>query len=86
MPLYRAEVGCASHLLRLNQGLPPWGSIDAQKAIPWAEEQTGLTLSVSQRAAIELVMKHKVAVITGGPGVGQNYLSQQHSKGLCRIN
>lgn len=47
-PLYRAEVGCATHLSRLNQGEPPWGSIAAQKAIPWVEGQTGLTLSTSQ--------------------------------------
>ena len=73
-PLYRAEIGCATHLLRLNQGEPPWGSIDAQKAIPWVEGQTGLTLSISQRAAIELVLQHKVAVITGGPGVGKTTL------------
>lgn len=73
-PIYRAEVGCATHLLRLNQGEPPWGTIDADKAIPWVEEQTGLTLSISQRAAIELVLQHKVAVITGGPGVGKTTL------------
>ena len=73
-PLNRAEIGCATHLLRLNQGEPPWGSIDAQKAIPWVEGQTGLTLSTSQRAAIELVLQHKVAVITGGPGVGKTTL------------
>jgi len=91
-PLYRAEVGCATHLLRLNQGQPPWGSIDAQKAIPWVEGQTGLTLSASQRTAIELVLKHKVAVITGGPGVGKTTLvnsilkilgAKQITIGLC---
>jgi exodeoxyribonuclease V alpha subunit len=73
-PLYRAEVGCATHLLRLNQGEPPWGFIDAEKAIPWVEGQTGLTLSSSQRTAVELVLTHKVAVITGGPGVGKTTL------------
>jgi exodeoxyribonuclease V alpha subunit len=74
MPLYRAEVGCAANLIRLNQGESPWGHIDSQKAIPWVEEQTGLTLSTSQRSAIELVLQHKVSVITGGPGVGKTTL------------
>ncbi len=73
-PLYRAEVGCANHLLRLSQGKAPWGTIDAQKAIPWVEEQTGLILSTSQRSAIELVLQNKVTVITGGPGVGKTTL------------
>ena len=35
------------------------------------EQQTGKTLSPSQRDAIRLVIASKVAVITGGPGVGK---------------
>jgi exodeoxyribonuclease V alpha subunit len=73
-PLYRAEVGCATHLLRLRQGALPWGEIDSHKAIPWVEEKTGLTLSESQKAAIGLVLHSKVSVITGGPGVGKTTL------------
>ena len=73
-PLYRAEVGCTASLQRLNKGLPPWGAINAEKVIPWVEEQTGLTLSESQRKAIALVLSHKVSVITGGPGVGKTTL------------
>src|SRR5215472_15856772 len=37
-PLYRAEVGVASHLLRLLDGAPPWGQIDPARAIPWVEQ------------------------------------------------
>ncbi|OAI23912.1 ATP-dependent RecD-like DNA helicase [Methylomonas koyamae] len=73
-PLHRAEMGCAAHLNRLNQGDAPWGVIDADKAIPWVEEQTGMTLSQSQAAAVRLVLQHKVSVITGGPGVGKTTL------------
>lgn len=73
-PLHRAEVGCATHLLRLRQGALPWGAIDAGKAIPWVEEQTGLTLSDSQKNAVEQVLQSKVSVITGGPGVGKTTL------------
>jgi exodeoxyribonuclease V alpha subunit len=73
-PLYRAEVGCAKHLLRLKEGTLPWGEIDTAKAIPWVEEKTGLALSASQKAAIEQVLNSKVSVITGGPGVGKTTL------------
>jgi exodeoxyribonuclease V alpha subunit len=72
--LYRAETGCARHLVRLSRGRPPWGEIDVAKAIPWVEEKTGLTLSDSQREAIQQVMHNKVTVITGGPGVGKTTL------------
>ncbi|PPD29124.1 MAG: hypothetical protein CTY19_17895 [Methylomonas sp.] len=73
-PLHRAEIGCAAHLNRLNQGDAPWGVIDADTAIPWVEEQTGMSLSQSQAAAVRLVLQHKVSVITGGPGVGKTTL------------
>ena len=73
-PLYRAETGCMSHLRRLSHGSPPWGALDVAKAIPWAEATTGLTLSESQRAAAVLVLAAKVAIITGGPGVGKTTL------------
>jgi len=73
-PLYRAECGCARHLERLLEGPPPWGSINADKAIPWVEGKTGLTLSESQRQAVRLVVQSKVAIVTGGPGVGKTTL------------
>ena len=72
--LYRAEVGVASSLSRLALGAPPWGTIVAEKAIPWVEGQTGLTLSASQRAAVGTALDNKVVVITGGPGVGKTTL------------
>jgi exodeoxyribonuclease V alpha subunit len=52
-------------------GTPPWPSIDSEKALPWIEQKTGLTLAQSQTAAIRLALLSKVLVITGGPGVGK---------------
>src|SRR2546427_1142715 len=46
-PLHRAEVGVASHLLRLLHGAPPWGVIEPTRALPWVEQKTGRTLSPS---------------------------------------
>jgi exodeoxyribonuclease V alpha subunit len=73
-PMHRAETGCANQIRRLLNGALPWGGIEADKAIPWVEGKTGLILSESQRAAVATVLKSKVAIITGGPGVGKTTL------------
>ena len=70
-PLLMAERGVAFHLRRIADGAAPWGEIDAEKAIPWAEQRTGLSLSTSQREAVAMAVNHKLCVITGGPGVGK---------------
>ena len=68
--LYLAEQTIAERLLERAKGSPPWLTIGA-RAIPWVESRTGRTLSASQRKAVDLVLSSKVAVITGGPGVGK---------------
>ena len=72
--LYLAERGIAERLQALSKGSPPWPRIDIDKAVPWVEKKTGKTLAASQRAAIEMVLRSKVAVVTGGPGVGKTTL------------
>jgi exodeoxyribonuclease V alpha subunit len=70
-PLQRAELGVATHLQRLLAVPPPWGRIDASRALPWVEVRTGLRLSESQRRAVVLAINGKVTILTGGPGVGK---------------
>ena len=48
-PLQRAEVGVASHLLRLLKGDLPWGLIDPAKAIPWVEQDGSDPLTLTAR-------------------------------------
>jgi exodeoxyribonuclease V alpha subunit len=72
--LYWAELECAAYAVHLLKGEPPWGQIDSAQALPWVEDQTGLRLSASQREAIATVLRHKVSIITGGPGVGKTTL------------
>ena len=72
--LYRAEQVIAERLLRLAAGALPWPYIDPQKALPWIETKTRLTLASSQAEAIRLAVVSKVLVITGGPGVGKTTL------------
>jgi exodeoxyribonuclease V alpha subunit len=72
--LYRAEQAIAERLQALSQGQPPWPRIDAERAIPWVEGKTALTLAPSQREALGLALRSKLLVITGGPGVGKTTL------------
>lgn len=72
--LYHAEVKSAALLKQLLGGEPPWGVIDTSTAIPWVEKETNLSLSTSQKQAIESVLSSKVSIITGGPGVGKTTL------------
>ena len=72
--LHRAERGIAERLRHLAQGSLPWPAIDPEKAIPWVEQRTGLSLAPSQREALGLALRSKVLVITGGPGVGKTTL------------
>ncbi len=69
--LHHAEKGIAEHLLRLLDGNTVWSDIDCESAIDWVQKKTTLILSQSQRAAVEAVIRNKVAIITGGPGVGK---------------
>lgn len=70
-PLHAAETSVAQHLLRLGGGSRPWGAVDPEKVVSWVERGEGLQLSSSQREALLRVLCGKVAVITGGPGVGK---------------
>lgn len=69
--LYQAERSVAEHLSWLSAGSLPWPEIDADRALPWIEQKTGLTLATSQAEAIRFALRSKLLVITGGPGVGK---------------
>ncbi len=69
--LYRAERVIAERIRCLATGVLPWPTIDPEKALPWIEQKTGLSLAETQAAAIRQALLAKVFVITGGPGVGK---------------
>ena len=53
---------------------PPWADIDAAKALAWVERRLEVTLAPTQRTAVEICLRSRVTVITGGPGVGKTTL------------
>ncbi len=69
--LHRAEQVVGETLRRLARGRPPWPALDVAKALQWVERKTSVRLAPSQRAAVELMLRSKACVITGGPGVGK---------------
>ena len=72
--LYCAEKSLAEKIVALREGPLPWPSIPFKKAIQDVEQETSLTLSESQKHAIQKVLCSKVMIITGGPGVGKTTL------------
>ena len=48
--------------------------IDFDKAVTWCQQRTGKTLAPSQREALNTVLAHRAAIVTGGPGVGKTTL------------
>jgi exodeoxyribonuclease V alpha subunit len=69
--LDRAEAAIAASIRDLSFGAPPWPAVEAGKALAAAEGRLSITLASGQRAAVATVLGAKVAVITGGPGVGK---------------
>jgi exodeoxyribonuclease V alpha subunit len=69
--LSRAERAVAAGLRKLLDGRAASLAIDAPKALAWYEQQAGITLARQQAEAVTLALSGKVAVVTGGPGVGK---------------
>ncbi len=73
--LLSAERAINRRLGELLQAHPPsWADIDAGKALAWVETGLDVTLAPTQRTAVETSLRSRVAVITGGPGVGKTTL------------
>ena len=73
--LYRAEVGLAQSVHRIASATPhPLPHIDVEKALAWVGQRLGIQLAAAQQEAIRQACKHKMLVITGGPGVGKTTL------------
>jgi exodeoxyribonuclease V alpha subunit len=72
--LYYAEVTVTNSIAKLLTRPLPWPSIAVDKALTWVEQKLTITLAESQKKAVASVLRSKVSVITGGPGVGKTTL------------
>jgi exodeoxyribonuclease V alpha subunit len=73
--LHRAEVGLAQSVERIAADTPhPMPAIDTEKAIAWVAQRLKINLAPGQQEAIRQATRHKLLVITGGPGVGKTTL------------
>lgn len=69
--LRAAEQSIAERVCELA-GLPAaYPPMDETERIRWAAEKTGKDLAESQQRAVREAMRHRLLIITGGPGVGK---------------
>jgi exodeoxyribonuclease V alpha subunit len=73
-PLFLAELGVARCVTRLQAGEHPLPPLEPAAELARVEARMGLELAATQRDAVVRAMRHKVLVITGGPGVGKTTL------------
>jgi exodeoxyribonuclease V alpha subunit len=69
--LYRAEVALAAGLHQLIATAPAGVTVDLERALAWYEKEAQIALAPQQAEAVRRAITAKVAVITGGPGVGK---------------
>ncbi|HEX6087457.1 MAG TPA: ATP-dependent RecD-like DNA helicase [Thermoanaerobaculia bacterium] len=73
-PLHRAETRIAEALLARTAERPEWPPLDVDTAMAIAAAEAGFALDPEQGEAVRTVLRSKVSVITGGPGVGKTTL------------
>lgn len=69
--LFESEQYIGKRLAKMATMAPPWSNINTDKALNWVGGQLGFALSDSQAQAVGAVLKQRLMVITGGPGVGK---------------
>jgi exodeoxyribonuclease V alpha subunit len=74
--LVRAEKEIAFRISRLSGLSSVLPAVDFERAVTWCEERTRKHLADSQREALRQVLRSRLSVITGGPGVGKTTLIQ----------
>lgn len=81
--LHLAETAIANRLQALLAAPFPFRPIQADKAVPWAEQRMELTFAPLQQQALNTAFTSKVSIITGGPGVGKTTIIRALADVFC---
>jgi exodeoxyribonuclease V alpha subunit len=73
-PLFLAELGVARAICQLRAGDHPLPPLDPATELARTATRIGIELAATQCDAVARALRHKVLVITGGPGVGKTTL------------
>lgn len=69
--LRKAEQSIAASVKSLAALPSAYPSIDENAALTWVMKKTGKELAESQQRAVREALRHRMLIITGGPGVGK---------------
>lgn len=74
--LFSLEQSLASNFRRLMSHACRLRSVDASRAILWAEEKLRLHFADKQKEAIATALHSKITILTGGPGTGKSTITR----------
>lgn len=74
--LYEAETYVLETVLQRLRASDSDGLSDWAGALEYAREQAEIQLTEQQQAALEILLRHKTVLLTGGPGTGKTTLMQ----------
>ena len=69
--LIASEKLISERILNLASRKPDYPKFEIEKALSWCQKKIGYSLAQGQRKAVELALRERVLIITGGPGVGK---------------
>ena len=69
--LIASEKIVSQKILNLASKKPDYPKFEIEKALSWCQKKIGYPLAEGQRKAVELALRERVLIITGGPGVGK---------------
>ena len=69
--LIASEKIISERILNLASRKPDYPKFEIEKALSWCQKKIGYSLAQGQRQAVELALRERVLIITGGPGVGK---------------